>query len=487
MADATETPTATEPANEVKIEDAGPAKKRLTITVPASVVDEKLDDSFSMLSQKAALPGFRPGHAPRRLIERRFGSNVRTETRNQLIADAYSRAIEENEIRVVGDPENDELENLELEPGKDFTFSIEVEVAPEFELPELEGVKIKKPMVEVTDQHIEDEIKRQSIRHGTPEEVEDGLKPGDRAVGQVVVTDKESGDTLEDRSDAVIALPEDESEPKGHVIGILVEDMIKLFGGAKVGDTVSFETTVSENDERPALRGRDVKIDYTITRAVRVLPASIEQVLEVYGMENEEELRTEIRNALDQRAEQEQRAAMREQVSEYLSESVDLELPEKLTARQVERHIERMRIEMLYRGTAPEEVETRLAEIRGESEAQAKDRLKLMFILSRLSQHYGVEVTEQEINGRVAQIAAQRGERPDQLRARMAQQGQLQQIALQIREHKALDRVIDTAEVEEITADEWNEYINERQAGSGTSDGAKKKKKKTSKKKTGKT
>src|SRR5688572_22803089 len=145
--------------NDVKIEEAGPARKRLTITVPAAVIDEKLAESIATLSHEAAIPGFRKGKVPQKLIERKFGSSVRNETKNQLIASAYSEAIEEHKIKPVGEPEPvGDMTKIELEQGKPLTFSLEVEVSPEFELPKFDGIEIKKPVLPITEEMVGDEL-----------------------------------------------------------------------------------------------------------------------------------------------------------------------------------------------------------------------------------------------------------------------------------------------------------------------------------------
>ena len=139
MAD--ETAATEEKTYDVKVEDAGPAKKRLTITVPVDVIAEKIEESMGTLAVQTALPGFRKGRAPKKLLERRFGTSVRSETKNQVIADGYASAIEEHDIKPVGEPEPvEKLDELELEEGKPLTFSVEVEVVPEFELPDLSGL-----------------------------------------------------------------------------------------------------------------------------------------------------------------------------------------------------------------------------------------------------------------------------------------------------------------------------------------------------------
>ncbi len=106
MAESTSTPEqSAEASNEVKIENVGPARKRLTITIPPEAITEKLEESIGSMLHEATLPGFRRGKAPRRLLERRFGSTLRSETKDRLIADAYAKAIEQHGIQPLGEPE----------------------------------------------------------------------------------------------------------------------------------------------------------------------------------------------------------------------------------------------------------------------------------------------------------------------------------------------------------------------------------------------
>ena len=178
-------------SNDVKIEDTGPAGKRLTITVSSDAVDEKIDDAMGTLASETSLPGFRKGRAPRALIQRRFGEAVRQETKNQLVADAYSAAIEEHELKVVGDPEPDDtLKDLELEEGKPFTFTVNLEVMPDFELPDLAGIEIKRPTFEIEDEHVQEELARYQKQLGQANRIEGNFEPGDRVVCNGSVTRK---------------------------------------------------------------------------------------------------------------------------------------------------------------------------------------------------------------------------------------------------------------------------------------------------------
>lgn len=476
-----ESTTTTEIANEVRIEDAGPARKRMTITVPPEAIDVRIEQSMATLMSEAAIPGFRKGRAPKALIQKRFGGEIKNETRNQIIADAYSKAIEENDLKPIGDPEpTTPVEEIELAEGKPLTFSVELEVVPDFELPNLSGIEIKKPTLEISDEHIAQELERQAVQLGEHKEIDDGIEEGDRIIGYAVATRKGEEEPFFTHDEVLIVHPGDKDGGRGQVLGLLIDDLTKALKGKKSGDAFTVETTVPENHEREDIRGKDIVIEFQIRQVVRITPASIEQIVEQYGMESEDILREQIRLALEQRRNQEQANAMREQVYTHLVDAVDFELPEKLSASQAGRFVKQQEMELLYQGLSPEEVEDRLAEVRAQSMDIAKRRLKLFFLLHRLAEHYEIQVSEQEINGRIAMIASQRGMRPEQLRQQLMQAGRINEVAMMVRDHKTADRVVQECTVIDISADEWRKQLAEQGKGGGTS------KKKTTRKKTSK-
>src|ERR1041384_5702162 len=90
---------------DIKIEDAGPATKKVTVQIPKERINEKLTEQFKELRQQAAIPGFRPGHAPQKLIEKRFSNDVKDQVRRTLITESYEQAVEKNSLEVIGEPE----------------------------------------------------------------------------------------------------------------------------------------------------------------------------------------------------------------------------------------------------------------------------------------------------------------------------------------------------------------------------------------------
>src|SRR5688572_11030135 len=139
----------------IKGEDAGPATKKVSIEIPRERIEAKLQEQFKELRQQAAIPGFRPGHAPQKLIEKRFSTDVRDQVRRALISESYGQAVEKNSLQVIGEPEFADPDAIQLPEKGALTYSFSVEVQPAIKLPDLKGLKVKKPKVEVTDQNVD--------------------------------------------------------------------------------------------------------------------------------------------------------------------------------------------------------------------------------------------------------------------------------------------------------------------------------------------
>jgi trigger factor len=459
-------------ANTVSIKDAGPSRKRLTIEVPAEVVTEKLKESLDTLSVEAELPGFRRGRAPRALLEKRFGPTLRGEAKKQLVTEAFAKAVEEHKLRVVGDPVGDHLEKAEIADGKPLVFEVEVEVMPEFDLPALDGIQVKKPIIEVTDQMVDEELRKICINEGQLQE-RPAPEPGDYLTGRGIMKG-EDGAEFYNIPGAVVQIPAPDKDGRGMILGVMVDDFSKQFGLPKAGETATISTVGPENHEVENIRGAKLTVTFQVERVDRIIPAAAADVVKAFGFENEGQLRDVIRTRLDQRAMVQQQAAMRQQVAAHLLNATTMALPERLTAQQAARTLERQRLELMYRGVEPATIEERMAELRAVSGRLAADELKLMFILARIAEDQKVRVEEAEVNGRIAQMAMERNARPEALRQELIQRNQVGAVVQQVREHKTLDAVLAKATVTEIPLDEFNKAAAEsRPAASRPSKSAK--------------
>jgi trigger factor len=445
----------------VDIEEAGPCLRKINITVPGDAVTEHINGSLAVIADQAALPGFRPGCVPRRLLEKKFGTDIRNEARQRMISEAYQQAVQEHDLEVLGEPEIDGFEDIVVEPGTDVSVTLEVEVAPAFDLPELDGLEIKKPLIEATDERIDANIERMALNEGELEP-QDTPERGDYLIGHGIMREKgaaEDAPPLLDLPGAVVRIPQEKDEGKGMILGIVVDNFGEQIGLPKAGETVTVTCTGPENHEKEEVRGKDVEITYEVDQVQRIIPASVEQLCERYGMSEEAQLRAAIKQRLEQRIAVEQQSAMRQQVARHLLESVDFELPEKISARQAARNLQRRALELQQRGVDQTVIEERLAELRSASAESARRELKLFFILARVAKALEVQVTEQEVLGNIAQMAMSRGERPEALRDQLIKNGQVNMLAQQIRENKALDAILVKASVEELSVDDFNKAM----------------------------
>jgi trigger factor len=174
------------------------------------------------------------------------------------------------------------------------------------------------------------------------------------------------------------------------------------------------------------------------------------EFLEDLGFENEQELREALREQMVERITFDVQQALREQVSKHLLDSIQFDLPAKLSTKQADRVVSRRAVELLQRGLPREQIEANIEHLRAGADEEAKRDLKLFFILQKLASDLGVEVDEGELNGRIAMLAAQRGRRPEKVKQDMAKDGSLSNLYLQMREQKALDKVLETAQIEEV-------------------------------------
>lgn len=449
--------------NDVKISDAGPCRKRISIRIPASSVSAKLKESLHAIAADAQVPGFRRGRVPSSLVEKRFGSALRAEAKNQLVSSAFSSAIESANLKVVGDPFSESVQNIEVKEGQDLAFEIDVEVVPEFALPSLDAIAVRKPTLAVPDDIVESELNKVLINEG---DLQSREKPegGDYLTGHGIMVGAD-GTEFYNIKGCVVQVPTADRNGKGMILGVIVEDFSKQFGLPTVGQTATIKTKGPENHEVEKIRGADLTITFKVDRIDRIIPAPIETVLKNFGLSEATQLRDGIRARLEQRVAIQQQSVMRQQIAQHLLKNTTIELPQRITAIQAARNLERQRMELMYRGVDPQKIEEHIAELRSASGEVAMRELKLFFILSKAAEELKVTVDEGEMNSRIAQIAMERGMRPDKLRQEIIQRNQAGLIYQQIREHKAMDAILARATISEMPAEEFNKLMAAENAG----------------------
>ncbi len=438
----------TGPKNVVTIEEAGPCKKKVIIEVPEEAIKNATDEQYNTLRKEALVPGFRKGRAPRRLLEKRFGKETAEAIKLKLLASASDSAIKDNKLDVLGDPTIDH-EKIELPETGPLKFDFEVEVKPKFDLPPLEKIPLTRTKLEVTEEQIDRDIDQLRRWSGvwTPRET-GAVELEDQIIADAVlkVADVEEQEKLDNIEIFV--------RPNGFVGAVPVEKLDELLIGAQVKEVKETTVEVPKTYFREQYRGKKVDIRITIRDIKWLKPVELDEAfLARYGVSDEDELREKVRDRLQSRLEQQSRSEMTEQIYEYLLGNVDFDLPLSIVAEQSTTVLQRQYTNLILRGLPREKVEEQMDQLRAGSEQQAKQQLKTFFIMDAVAEKLGIEVSEEEINGHIAQLAVQQGQRPERMREQMERDGSLAQFKLQVRQSKCVAKLLESAEITEKQPD----------------------------------
>ena len=435
--------------NVVSISDIGPCKKKISVEIPEEKIRAKLEEDYKELRREAAIPGFRKGKSPMRLLEKRFGKDISEQVKVRLLADATDAAIKDNKIDMIGSETNVDIESIKLPESGPMKFDFEVEVRPEFTLPALDGIKVEKPKAEVTDAQIDEELTELRKGAGLWKPVDGAtVESGDQIIANVKVT-VEGGESDASNEGTAIFVRE-----KGVVAGVPVQELDKLLIGAKQGDVRTTVVEVPKTFYNEKYRDKKVTLDITIEDVKKLEIAEMNgEFFARFGVEDEKGLRSSIREHAENMLERQSRYAMAEDIRKYLLENTTFDLPGDVVADQSARLLQRQYINMVMRGTEREKVEAQMEELRTSSEEQAKEQLKYFFIMDKIADEFKIEVDDAEVNSHIAQVAIQRGRRPEKMREDMIKDGSLAQFTIQVREEKCIEKILEKAEISEVDAE----------------------------------
>lgn len=439
--------------------EIGTLRKEVTVTVPGDVIGQQFNQQFSDMASDAVLPGFRKGRAPKALVQKRFGGEIRESLKSAVLGQSYFAAVEKIELKVLGDPLfrittdagvklmeiGEALTHVHLPENQDFSYTCEVEVKPAFDLPEVKGVKVKSPAIDITDAMVNDALERQGKIRGRLEIVHDAAADDDDQLMADVTLSAEGKEVKREANLQLGVRPT-------RLDGIQLPDLDKRLKGAKVGSHITVECKIPDDYERADLRGKTAQFKFDIHEIKRLKPLTIAELVEQIGAKDEAQLREFMRDDLEVERDRLIRRAEREQVLNYLLENCKLDLPNELSARQTDRAVMRSVIDLRTQGVPPTEIEARIDELRTTARQQVADELKLQFILERVAETLQIRVTDEEVNTEIARIARRYNRRFDRMRDELIREGLLMQLADQIRQDKAVARILQDAEIERPAA-----------------------------------
>jgi trigger factor len=428
-------------------------KRGYTVTIKAKDIASRIDGEVSKIAPQVKMPGFRPGKVPANLVKKMHGPQLHQEALNTSIKEAMDKLVVDNKLRPAMQPDVSLGEGYE--EGKDAELSVALEVLPQIEAPALDGLKLEKLVVPVSEAEVDEAVQRIA---GQQKSFTDAKKGAKAANGDQVVVDfvgKRDGVAFDGGTA--------ENQPIELGAGRLIPGFEEQLVGVKAGDETQIKVTFPADYGAKELAGKDATFDITV-HAVKVAGETVidEDFAKNLGLESLEQLRGLLRGQLEQETAGLTRTQMKRQLLDTLASGHDFDVPPSM----VEAEFAQIWEQLKHEASHEEDPEAALKEIEAEKDdyrAIAVRRVRLGLLLSEIGQANGVDVTQQEMQMLLQQAAQQY--RPED-RQRFAEYVQSDPVAAaQLRaplyEDKVVDFLFDKADVteREVTKDELQAAI----------------------------
>jgi trigger factor len=429
---------------DVQISDVGPCKKHLTVSIPRTDVDRQFNESIGTMKREAAVPGFRPGHAPRTLIERRFRKQVAEQVKSTLLMTALEQLDEDYKLNPITQPQLD-IEAIEIPDQGPLKFEMEIEVRPEFPLPAYKALTVNRPVKTLDETDVDAQLKLFLERYAQMiPKLEGGAEIGDFLTADLKF--ERDGTLLNEVKEIQFRL-----QPELRFQDGSVPNVGEALVGIRPGESRATEAKIGSGSADPSLRGQTVQVTFDVHDLKQIrLPEVDAEFLNKIGFETVEGLREALREILERRLKSQQRQAIRREIMDKLIAETPFDLPADLVGRQEKSSVRRLVMEMKQEGLNENEIRARDAEIRANAHESTQRSLKEFFLLAQVAEAEGIKVEEEDFDLEIEALAARSDESPRRVRARVEKEGLADALASQILERKTLDRIFDYVKYEEV-------------------------------------
>jgi len=416
-------------------------RRELELEIPAEEVTKASEKVAKEFAKMARVPGFRPGKAPISLIKRRFAEDIKSEVLQNLVPETVEKAVAEQKLSPVSQPQVDKLEFKEGEPVK---FRASFDVLPEFTLANYKNLEIEMPEMNLTDEDVNKALAEMQQRAAAFTPVEGRAVQNDDFV-QVKLngTPEGGGEPLQAESVLCHVGAEETMEPFNENLR-----------GANVGDHKDFDVNYPSDYPDPKLAGKlfHYSVDVLGIKTKQLPELNDEFAKDVSDATSLEELKTKIRESLEHERDHRQKDLQREKVIGELVKLHDFPVPESLVEHQMDVRLERVVRSLAQQGVDPRAVNVDWVSLRRRQEERAKEDVKAELVIDRIATEEKIDVTDEELNHELEHMAGHSGESAEALSARLTKQGALDRMKAKLRSDKTIDWLAQNASVKTVAA-----------------------------------
>ncbi len=425
----------------IQVEAVSPIERKVTIEVDPERVAKELERAYTGLSRRVKLRGFRPGKAPRKVLERQFKAEVESEVAQRIVTETFAEAVRVEDLPVVAAPSVSIAEGVA--EGKGMKYSARVEVKPKLEPKDYRGLEVARKPPEVTDQMVSDELTKlqDSMAQLVPVEGRFDAQEGDWAVV--------------DHEGTIDGLPFEGGKAEGVTVkvapGPVAEGNLGQLAGKKLGDAVEFDEPFAEDHRNPALRGKTAHMKVVLKELKVRQPPALDDALAkevgIEGVETLDQLRARIRSDLEKREKRRAENELKDALVKAALGKNEFEVPPALVERAIDTMIEGAAERFARQGIDIRRLELDVARMRADLREQALLQVRGALLLEAIADAEKIGVTEEDLQAEAARIADELGmplaKVQQQVRGKEAR-GALEN---RIREEKALAVLSSTANI----------------------------------------
>lgn len=431
---------------QVQIDDLSAVQKKMSFTLAPTAVDEALDEAYAGLRTEVRMKGFRKGKVPRRVLEQRFGRHIAGEVGTKLISDAFDNAIKEHDLFPVSQPI---VEKGNLKKGTEYTFTVTVEVKPTIEVNGWEGMDIEWETVDVPEADIDAELEAQLSRHSTVEVADESHSAGE---GDYVLVDATfSAEGKEDKTyESLMVLV---GQSMGVPIADFLSDKVKgLTTGADFSDDVE---VVPDGLLEEDWNGLAAKLTLKVGEIKYTkLPELDDDFAQDLGFDTVDLLKADAQFRLGEHRGEQARARAAGRAIKSLIDTNDFEVPEGLVRQESQAILDQSYQQLIQQGIrAPRmRVEELPEETQNQVLEQARFAVRRTLILDAVAGAVEIEVTDADLDEKIAEIAEQVGQQPAAVKGLLLKNQGMDELKGRLREDKAMDVILERANIVDI---EW--------------------------------
>lgn len=420
-------------------ETLSPTRVKLTIEVPFDELKPALDKAYKTVGSQISVPGFRRGKVPAKVVDQRVGrGTILDQAINDALPGIYSQAVAEAELQPLGQPE---VDVTRLEDGDLVEFTVEVDIRPEFETPDLSDIEVTVPDVTVEDADVDEQVEALRERFATLTEVERPAADGDFVT--IDLSASKDGEKL------------DVAQASGIVYQVGKDSMLDglddAVTGMSAGESKTFQTQLAGGD----LKGEDVDVEVTVsTVKEQELPELDDDFAQTASeFDTVDELRADIAEKLTRGKRIEQAAEARDAVLEAALEKLDVPLPETVVEAEIASRRQQIEQQLAYAGMTMDAYldseEQTIDEFEADLEKRVRDSLVAQFLLDQIATDSEIGIEQDELTEHMLRRAQQSGEDPQSFMQHMVEHNHIPELVAEVVRGKALATLVEDAIVKD--------------------------------------